>query len=649
MSETLPKTLNCPACGAPLDFDGRSAIVRCKFCHNVSLVPGVLPTPVAAPGQSLDEIRRLAESGNMLEAVRMYREMFETGLKEAKDAVEALQAGRLVEPGVPAAAAARTQADLEAVLSEVRELLASGDKIAAIKRYRETWDVSLARAKYAIEQIEAGQPFQPGDDRVVQPDAVIPAVAVATIPAASGAWLGCAITGVILLFVGGILAFVLSQPGGPFVPLLIPNGPALLLPAQTGAAMDVAAVFYDPNAETRLLGLLDGSEGRMLWRSEPMPGDGYGDGLAAGDGLLYAANGSALLAYRLEDGSLAWQSSMPDRLSYGGDNLLVAGGRVLTSNLDQSVQAYDTLTGTLAWSLRLSGYDRNLRMADGLVVIFDYAGEPYTYSMLFLDPADGGVERIITPACPYSEYSSATADPDTGLFFDEAENAIFIFFDSSPGCVQRLDLSTGDVVWQTLDEDWYSFSPYGFNGLMAGSRIYFANTNELLAVDTASGGLQTLLSDSDYEFVPLAVMDETLIVRARRTRGTERFELWGLDPVSGALLWQLDLGVSGPLDPPDETSGLVDEDEPAWTWAEAGGNLLLVEFQAGPNQALARTLDPATGVVLAGTTSALTKVSGDFYSVPNLIGWRDGQLTFSLETKIYTLDVPTGEFIFISR
>ena len=43
MTLNQPTSLNCPACGAPLDADGTSAVLRCKFCGNTSMLPGIRP------------------------------------------------------------------------------------------------------------------------------------------------------------------------------------------------------------------------------------------------------------------------------------------------------------------------------------------------------------------------------------------------------------------------------------------------------------------------------------------------------------------------------------------------------------------------------------------------------------------------------
>jgi len=99
--------LNCPACGAALDLDGSSLVIRCKFCGNVvqvsanaGKVPGVVPTQPATISPALEEIRQLARGGKMLEAIKRYRAIYGVGLAEAKSDIEALQANRWVPPSM---------------------------------------------------------------------------------------------------------------------------------------------------------------------------------------------------------------------------------------------------------------------------------------------------------------------------------------------------------------------------------------------------------------------------------------------------------------------------------------------------------------------------------------------------------------------
>ena len=60
----------------------------------------------------------------------------------------------------------------DAIENEIRELLASGNKIAAIKLYREETGIGLAEAKAAVESLEAGgsitQQIQPDDSDLTQ-------------------------------------------------------------------------------------------------------------------------------------------------------------------------------------------------------------------------------------------------------------------------------------------------------------------------------------------------------------------------------------------------------------------------------------------------------------------------------------------------
>ena len=92
-----------------------------------------------------EEIRRLLESGNKILAIKRYREETGVGLAEAKAAVESLEAGgSFTEP---------VQSDDPQVTSEIVTLLSHGEKIKAIKLYREQFRVGLKEAKEAVDYI----------------------------------------------------------------------------------------------------------------------------------------------------------------------------------------------------------------------------------------------------------------------------------------------------------------------------------------------------------------------------------------------------------------------------------------------------------------------------------------------------------------
>jgi ribosomal protein L7/L12 len=106
------------------------------------LSAGWLP-PVAG---SIEQVHLLARQGLKIQAIKAYRELTGAGLKDAKDYVEALEAGA-PPPAVTPAASSRSD------LAEVSALLAKGNKIAAIKRYRELTGVGLKEAKDYVDRL----------------------------------------------------------------------------------------------------------------------------------------------------------------------------------------------------------------------------------------------------------------------------------------------------------------------------------------------------------------------------------------------------------------------------------------------------------------------------------------------------------------
>ena len=97
------------------------------------------------------QIRELTATGNKISAVKLYREITGVGLKEAKDAVDAIQRGESVDIPTPAQVG-ETASALE---DQIRRLLVERKKIDAVRIYRETHKCGLKEAKDAVDAIEA--------------------------------------------------------------------------------------------------------------------------------------------------------------------------------------------------------------------------------------------------------------------------------------------------------------------------------------------------------------------------------------------------------------------------------------------------------------------------------------------------------------
>jgi ribosomal protein L7/L12 len=106
-----------------------------------------------APADALtDRVRADLAAGKKLQAIKTYREATGVGLKEAKEAVEALESGGSLPVG-PAAASAVPKTE-----AEVRVLIEQNRLIDAIKLYREIHGVGLKEAKDAVDAIRDAGP-----------------------------------------------------------------------------------------------------------------------------------------------------------------------------------------------------------------------------------------------------------------------------------------------------------------------------------------------------------------------------------------------------------------------------------------------------------------------------------------------------------
>lgn len=167
--------IDCPNCGAPVDSSERA----CPYCgtalsaKSASVPPQIQMDRDLFSGQiglntsdsdQFREVREQIERGNKIEAIRLYREATGVGLKEAKDAVEAMETGRPVIATAAtivsgSAVVKASFASSAALMDEVKRLLRAGNKIEAIKIYRQYFDVGLAEAKTAVDQVETDLKF----------------------------------------------------------------------------------------------------------------------------------------------------------------------------------------------------------------------------------------------------------------------------------------------------------------------------------------------------------------------------------------------------------------------------------------------------------------------------------------------------------
>jgi len=92
----------------------------------------------------------MLQQGRKRDAVRIYREQTGTGLREATDAVEALERTGNLPAASKYMASAAVDADLKA---DLWALMQNGQKTEAVKLYRERTGCTLRNAKEIVEGV----------------------------------------------------------------------------------------------------------------------------------------------------------------------------------------------------------------------------------------------------------------------------------------------------------------------------------------------------------------------------------------------------------------------------------------------------------------------------------------------------------------
>lgn len=105
--------------------------------------------PNLRPDQ-VQEIHDLIHQKQIIQAIKLYREVTGVGLAEAKDAIEEMANDEFSKP-----ASGVRDYDNPILESRIKSLLARRRKIDAVKIYREEYGVGLKEAREAVDRIEA--------------------------------------------------------------------------------------------------------------------------------------------------------------------------------------------------------------------------------------------------------------------------------------------------------------------------------------------------------------------------------------------------------------------------------------------------------------------------------------------------------------
>lgn len=372
----------------------------------------------------------------------------------------------------------------------------------------------------------------------------------------------------------------------------------------------------------------------IRWRSAPLGDEYYNVQIVYDASQIYMANKTRLTALNQNNGAVAWEASLVDELpTLCSGCLAVFSENIVTLAKDGTLQSFDARTGQSVWSARLNGTPDSLLVVADQPAVMDE--DENGMALRILNPANGSLVKRIAPRCP-SPFSNDTQEPDlrSPVLFDQADQALYFAFGFfEPGCVQRWDAASGKVVWQTTTQQVDLVRDSNTAPLLADGTLYLSTSGMVAAVDTAQGQLRQLADEQDYELSPLTAQNGIVVVLAKRTRGTERYELWGLDSASGERRWQYVLQAKDLLAPNGWT------DDGAWTWQLTPQGLALFQLLPEPNRLVVETLSLQDGVSKGQQTISL---GGDSTLFVNTLGWVNGKEWLIIEGKVQAIDPAAG-------
>lgn len=372
-------------------------------------------------------------------------------------------------------------------------------------------------------------------------------------------------------------------------------GPVSVVPPASDYSGGLLVFTTRGNSPRPALSYLDGDPLAVRWDSAPLSGEQAPIPPALSGDLVYLTDGARLQALSLTDGERRWSAELSAAIPPGCATCLQPlDGAVAALTEDQTLQVLSAEDGEMLWQAALQTLPRGLSVIGGSPAAVDTLPETGGSALLIFDALSGAEQQRIAPRCE-TDGAVETLSPGSPLLLDTASGALYALFGfEQHGCAQRWDAARGRLIWSASfpletsgwPRTWTSTGP-----LLGASAIYLAGADgaAILAIDTASGSLSTLLRSAAYRLDPWALEDDTLLVHAERRDSLESDELWGIDAVSGELLWQHP----------------ITRDNSSWTAHRAANSFAAIQLLADPPRLQVALLDAQRGVPLRQRTVPL--------------------------------------------
>jgi hypothetical protein len=413
------------------------------------------------------------------------------------------------------------------------------------------------------------------------------------------------------------------------------RGAVLPIPAGGDSqASDLLITNWDPAQESETFYVTyvakDGDKRKVLWEKTLEEYDYWYIPRAISDeSRIYYLAGDRLLALNQQDGSTVWEAPLSDLVSTSCTNCMhKVGDRVVVLTTDYVLQGIDARSGEIAWSVRLNDSStayEGFSVIGDQIVLLDYI-EPGTseQAVHVFDPGNGSLIRRISPTCPESgliTWRNETLIDHTG------GQAIFSYGCSTSGpYMQSWSLANGEMVWESSPPEGTSISIKSF--LFGRDTLYLDEYQGRFEVTLSTGQIKYLPNpDPDYDFTLLGEHEGFLIGIARRTRGTTRYELWGLKGVAERI-WSYEMEADA-LHDPDPSSG-------DWAYRLTPSGIVVILIPDDPEPHISAVLlDPQNGQVVCQSEVAVRVTSLDG------VAWDSATAYVTVWGDVYAIDLET--------
>lgn len=450
-------------------------------------------------------------------------------------------------------------------------------------------------------------------------------------------------TGLFVLFIIGIVSFVIISTLSKTVTksdtglrIYSINNPILMQSETPESPGELLGIGYNED-ETYRLTFLDFSKKPVVqWQSNDLGDQTYLIKIKQSGENIVMVSKTSLSVIQKSSGTKIWETSLSDQLPNACDSCLqVTETTIFALTQIGTLHAIDLISGKQIWSENFDDWHDGMVVFDNNPIIVREVDDIATITTL-----DGSSGKVITesrPTCPNYIFTDDLQEFDlNSKMIQDQTNYYLLYGFWDPGCLEKWDPHTGTMDWQSLLPEELARGDQDF--LFSEDSIYLSkdNSNDIWKVNLQTGDAQEILNNEDYYLQAVIAQKNLLIVEADRIKGSNRFELWGIDLGTNQRIWQYipKAAVSMSSNP----SSIIDSSG-YFAYHELPDQIVLLQAFDDPAILTFDLIDIKTGVSKSQTSYTLGEQT--IFSL-DIIGWQ-GQVVWLDIDNIVSFDSFTGK------